>query len=458
MEQFSPYLTFRLDISKLEGAFKFIYDKLRDYDLKMVKLQQFLDRNAGVNLEDLKNEINLLKDTMEENDAKTKRSIDEKLNSTKTEFEKKLNDLRVSLEQKLMDSGLQNGVKDALNSVNDLSARVVRLESDVKDLLLKTGDNENCLNQVVDHLSGLNSPAGVANKQPSAQNRIDRVKNSVETVNMKFDSIFGALSSLPGHPDFESYYPASKIPTTERFSDPSLRFTGRNGFNSGSERTAYQDRLINNTLPHEITQPHRVDFDSMRPYPNITLSWKDQPRLPSIFPFRSLSEPIEFTYKLMPPLQAYLNAVHDHLIESEDAINAKINRNDVEKMFEKFRQIVKELANKINDINECLGDLATRDEINDALECISFSDYTQTAIGVVRCMTCGHEISQVTGAMTPTEAIKTLGKAPTSYVNRTKSGLSVQYGKDVFESPLVESPRSIRTPRQPVIKVITKRM
>jgi hypothetical protein len=71
----------------------------------------------------------------------------------------------------------------------------------------------------------------------------------------------------------------------------------------------------------------------------------------------------------------------------------------------------------------------------------------QTAVGRMKCMACGRDIPQVTGALTEAEAHRALGSAPNSMVY--KAGAPAKVGvvyqtKEGFDSGIVESPRSIR--------------
>jgi hypothetical protein len=76
----------------------------------------------------------------------------------------------------------------------------------------------------------------------------------------------------------------------------------------------------------------------------------------------------------------------------------------------------------------------------------------QTAVGRVKCMACGRDIPQVTGAITEAEAQRALGSAPNSMayksVGPAKVGIVFQT-KEGFDSGIVESPRSIRPFKHP---------
>jgi hypothetical protein len=63
----------------------------------------------------------------------------------------------------------------------------------------------------------------------------------------------------------------------------------------------------------------------------------------------------------------------------------------------------------------------------------------------MKCMACGREIVQVTGAVPEEDAFRTLGAAPNSLIcpNGSPSRLSATC-RERFESEIVESPRSVR--------------
>lgn len=80
-----------------------------------------------------------------------------------------------------------------------------------------------------------------------------------------------------------------------------------------------------------------------------------------------------------------------------------------------------------------------------------------TAIGRVKCIACGRDINQVTGASNEEELLKTLGNAPNSHTFQIGSRVvGVQYtNRDKFDSAIIESPRSVR-PFRPASQMKTR--
>ena len=205
-----------------------------------------------------------------------------------------------------------------------------------------------------------------------------------------------------------------------------------------------------------------VDFDitSIKPYPSVVAHWRDPPELPPIHPFLNMGEVVDYIYRLIPKLQAHLTAMQAKIVENAADLLGKVDKSLVEKMFEKFQSVIGEMAGRIDDLKDAVEQTATREEINDMVEDIlaSMSMDGQTAVGTVKCMACGRDIPQVTGAQTEQEAYRALGNAPNSMAFHNRStNFGVQYQtKEGFDSGIVESPRSIR-PFKPASRVSVSR-
>ena len=109
------------------------------------------------------------------------------------------------------------------------------------------------------------------------------------------------------------------------------------------------------------------------------------------------------------------------------------------------------MAGRVDELKDCIEQTATREEINGMVEDIfnNMSQGGQTAVGRVRCIACGREIPQVTGATTEEDATRMLGQPPNSFVTGSKQASSTSLGmlyskRDGFDSNIIESPRSVR--------------
>jgi predicted nuclease with TOPRIM domain len=189
-----------------------------------------------------------------------------------------------------------------------------------------------------------------------------------------------------------------------------------------------------------------INFGELRPYPPVTAHWTETPTLPLITQFTGFPDLIDYIYRLVPKLQGHLNAMHGKLVKMNEDMLSKMDRGLVEKMFDQFQQVVHDIKTRVDDLKDALEQTATREEINRILEDLvnSLNMESETAIGTVKCIACGRDITKVTGSMTETEVDRVLGHAPyaiAQHVNPVRVSYSGQEG---FDSAITESPRSVR--------------
>lgn len=204
---------------------------------------------------------------------------------------------------------------------------------------------------------------------------------------------------------------------------------------------------------HEISSRLPYDLTTVRPYPSVNVVWKDKPELPPIRSFFTIEEFVDYIYRIQPPLQAYLNAIHKKLFDIDDKLKLKVDQDAVHKMFQRFQGIIGEVKSHIDNLKRNLENTPSRDEINDIVEDIfgSLNSDTQSAVGRVHCIACGREITQVTGAKTELEISKTMGSPTNSIVYSSGASLSMNYdGRRRMDSGIVESPRSVRPYKQAI--------
>ncbi|OHT13999.1 hypothetical protein TRFO_43184 [Tritrichomonas foetus] len=198
------------------------------------------------------------------------------------------------------------------------------------------------------------------------------------------------------------------------------------------------------------------DFSTVKPYGQVTVHWRDPPDLPPIHPFRNMHDFVDYFYQMIPKLQAHLTAIQQKVVENASDILGKVDKSHVEKMFEKFQNMVNELRNRLLDLKDACEQTATREEINEMINdlLLQMNNDGETAIGRVKCIACGRDTGIVTGAKTEYEIQRILGQPPNSIAFRASnncstgvsgSAIGVSFSKrDGFDSEIVESPRSIR--------------
>jgi hypothetical protein len=123
----------------------------------------------------------------------------------------------------------------------------------------------------------------------------------------------------------------------------------------------------------------------------------------------------------------------------------------VEKLFERFQGVLGDLSGRVDDLKDALEDTASRAEMNDIFEDLmsSVCQENQTAVGRMKCMACGRDIPQVTGATSEVEARRAFGTPPNSVAYQSgQSTVGIFYqNREGFDSGIVETPRSIRPAR-----------
>ncbi|KAK8878146.1 hypothetical protein M9Y10_004910 [Tritrichomonas musculus] len=225
------------------------------------------------------------------------------------------------------------------------------------------------------------------------------------------------------------------------------------------------NKPVGNTtvVQHEVVSKPPYDLSTVRPYPSMKVNWQDKPELPPIRQFINLEEAIDYIYRVQPPIQAYLEAMHKKIVADSSKIEDKIDKDAVHKMFQKIQSIIGELRSHIDGLKKNIENTATRDEINDIFEDLiaeTRNNENQTAIGRVRCIACGREMSQVAGAMTEAELSRALGMPPNSLALRSGvSTVGVSYNsssRGKMDSEIVESPRSVRPFKQKRMKAMIK--
>lgn len=228
---------------------------------------------------------------------------------------------------------------------------------------------------------------------------------------------------------------------------------------------------------------HFIDFDFLSCHPrNLPIvHWTDPPELPKLEQLQDMYSFVDYFYRFVPKLQAHLTAIHQKVVENASELLGKCDKALVEKMFEKFQNIVNEMRKRLNDLKDAVEHTASREEINQMVDdlLMRIGSDSETAAGCVKCIACGREVAIVTGARTEKDLQRILGTPPNSIVrsnqirsslnalpagaginvsignnnnginNSIKSnGVKVTYtGHDGFDSEIIESPRSIRPAR-----------
>ncbi|EAY00970.1 hypothetical protein TVAG_381880 [Trichomonas vaginalis G3] len=447
MSNFAPFIQVNLDYSLLQQAFDSINQKLKEHDQKFEEMNKIIisktdnfdflqyKNNSEQGLAKLNNE----EQQMSEKHEKLNNNFENKI----TEIEQLLKNIqKETIENVKMELSAEGalpttGERQGFGNLEDIAKRLEIVESKLQAAQRDTHTTDNTVQQIINQFAQLNQPQNLRGKQVKENTPIDSIKNTISTVNNKFDQLF---NSLP----------------TGNSSEYSARdFDGASNNENGESQNGPQNTVINNTtlLPHEISYPYEVDFSAMRPSPSTVYHINNDPELPPLHTFTNLSEPIEYIYELIPSLQAILIGLREGILNNQNSVEnggGVVTRDTIDNMYQKLASAMKELVAEVGQLKEEISKTASIDDVNAALASISVQDLPETAVGVVHCMTCGREMSQVAGALSYVDAVKTLGRAPTSYATKSKgiSGLGMQFsGRNTFDSAICESPRSVKSSR-----------
>lgn len=427
MTGMGPYVRIQLDESFLDKAFKQIEIRLDKHEEMILELQKLLRDKAD------KTEVQDMRDSLsKEMDAKVN-ELNSRISALEAKFDLRIREVEENFENRLMDTAnmlnltmrqrfddIESRMPNSTSQVSEFNDRLQTIEETV----YANGKKLHLTRESVQHIA---SAVALFNSTTAALDNTlpDVLKKSVTSVTKNIEKLYDEIDKLRDKLQAQSIIQNKPVaPVVIQHETSVIHAAG------------------------ESKQPD-FDLSSIRPYPSMVAHWRDPPELPPIHPFLNMGEVVDYIYRLVPKLQAHLTAMQAKIVENAADIVGKVDKSLVEKMFEKFQSVIGEMAGRVDELREAVEETATRDEINEMVEDLfnSMNQEGQTAVGRVRCMACGREIPQVTGAITEDEAQRSLGPAPNSVAFKARGAppLGVVYQtKDGFDSTIVESPRSIR--------------
>jgi hypothetical protein len=169
------------------------------------------------------------------------------------------------------------------------------------------------------------------------------------------------------------------------------------------------------------------DITAIHPYPSMVAHWREPPDLPPIHQFMNIGEVDDYIYRIVPKLQAHLTAMQSKIVGNAADLLQKVDKSLIEKRFEKFQAVIGEIRGRVDELKNAVEQTATREEINEMLEerLNTLTQEGQTTVGRMKCMACGRDIPQVTGALTEAEANRTLEISPNSIVYKVRGPAKV---------------------------------
>jgi hypothetical protein len=125
-----------------------------------------------------------------------------------------------------------------------------------------------------------------------------------------------------------------------------------------------------------------------------------------------------------------------------------IDRDALEGLRGKLRAAIGDMEDGLSELRRGLTRNLTRSEVSQMInEAISVSANTQTAVGTIRCMACGKESRQVTGATGEGEATRRLGTPTNALALLTIAGggrVGEMYSSPEQLQPGIETPKAMR--------------
>ena len=214
-----------------------------------------------------------------------------------------------------------------------------------------------------------------------------------------------------------------------------------------------QERVIEREIKNNVDYAALFDISHLNPDKEFKATWEMPPKLPTLQKFDSIVDNVDYTYKLIPKLQGYLYSMHDRM---DDLTANTKDYSGLENLLANLKDSIRAMERELNSLKNALKKSVSRQDVLDLLR-EQQEEITGTSIGSVKCIACGREVSQVAGAMSEIDALKTLGAPPNSIaVFGTTPRITQIYSSDTAldygnysartaDTGIIESPRSSRS-------------
>lgn len=347
----------------------------------------------------------------------------------------------------------ENGEGDEDDDSNLTDAeKLQKTRKELKDLKKLVDENRNYIQTMANSYAAVNKTE--AELGPSLQRTLDATS---ETISRNFKRIFDFIKSLSPNGDGSSVN------------------RGQNGVNGSKNNNTIRgpNGLNGNGYPIDGPYPPEINISDLNfVCSEVPASFNEVPQLPQIYKFQTLPESVQYLYDSFPKLQGYLRAMHDKLGEVCTKLGMdddNPNENDSTKGGSAFdpsaydnlvasvRKALNEMSADIDELRRSKKGLSKQDVMEIIRSMMNQHDdfnSDETAVGYVRCIACGREMRQVSGAMTEEQATRKLGYAANSLaVDRSGSSpmeksIGQVYGNTQGDSKFIDSPRSIRPPKR----------
>lgn len=428
------FFRFSLDESGLHDFFNSIEDRLNSHEERITKqdeiireLQRLLrEKPSFDDLDRMRDEIR-----METNEKFTLVNIRlDKLENQMKDLQRvtdnlanRMDKLEESLDARFkeMQDKLDQQQKDLWKDINDKLDKIAAL-------LPK--DNGDHIGEIFARLKSVEDGNNATAK------KLQATRDAVQTIASAFASLNNTTAALDG--SLNRVLHASANHVKDNFS---TIFDLLNKLQSDVEKL---QALIEAPKP---VRPPESDISGLYLRPPFTADWRDPPVLPKLQKFNRVSQAVDYIYDLVPRLQGYLNAMHDRMLDEEELFNRCADRFETDQALDDLQKQINELGGDLTELRRNLGKFASKADLANALKKLGYIDPdSNTAAGRIRCIACGREVPQITGAMSERDAIRQLGSAPNCVVTPSGHGVSQMFSntEKIDSNGLIESPRSLR--------------
>jgi predicted sugar kinase len=489
-----PYVRIQVDESFLDKVFKQLEVRLDKHEEWIIELQKLL-RNKPDRSE-LKELYELIQNELESRFGETNNRIsalEQTFNSSLRDLESRMLG-RVQLVENSFDQKLRDQITSLEKKIPEADGRIERLIERMDSAENTIHANDKKLHLTRDSVQHIASSIAHLNQTRATLDSSlpDTLKSSVNTINDRFTEIFDELEKIRERQQIASIMdrasaspradgpPVSSVPSvapewteTSRSvppaSAPPQQSVTAPQVSVSSDReipvsgllppevqpgdTGMKGERLNiekRTIMRERVVESGIDISGIKLYPAVNVHWMDPPELPSLRQFVHIEEVVDYLYRMVPKLQAHLNAMHRKVVELNSEMLDKIDRSLVEKMFDRFQAVIGEVKHRFDDLKDAVEQTATRDEINKIVEDLfnQFNMENETSIGRVKCIVCGRETTKVAGALSESDVARALGNPPNSiayHAPNPAQPVGVAYSsKEGFDSAIMESPRAGR--------------
>lgn len=367
----------------------------------------------------------------------SKKDLDSAIEDLKHElthdFDNKLKQLENKLNDKIdaIENDFENKFHDQfkrLENIQEMSDKISELESEITKLKDTVNQNAQSIQDISD-------------KTKENSSKIDGDHQHIQAIASAYSSINHTTATLD-----------DTLPKTMSDTSNYLIVTLKQLLNGNAQLSRdlqTQSTKLNTPRITTCDNGTKIDLTTLTLRPSFSPSWKEDPMLPPLIKFGEIEDSVDYMYECLPKLQGYLSAMHDKVVDNSEQLSNLLNKDELDKNLEKFRQSIKDVKKELEELRRSLNRGLTRADVEQMIsESIGVNEQGGS-IGTLKCIACGRELTQVTGAMTENEAVRRLGKPINSIAMYSTQGYNYMgqlYSSPDLEKPdrIVESPRSMR--------------